>query len=118
MSRIRRFLATAFVFVASLPMGAQTPLNVYVGPTLTETSAIERVAVDGLEAATLMIAGLAQLDEALFGIVFFFESAAEESSATIEAPGRTRDNLTAGVYQEARVPAHLLPCSSRAQASS
>ena len=118
MSRIRRFLATAFVFVASLSMGAQTPLNVYVGTALTESSAIERVAVDGLEAATLMIAGLAQLDEALFGIVFFIESAAEKSSATIEAPRRSRDNPTAEVYQEARVRAHRQSWPTKGQAPS
>lgn len=92
MGRIRSILATAFVFVTSLSMGAQTTLNVYAATTLSESSAIERVAVDGLEAATLMIAGLAQLDEALFGIVYFFESAAEESAFTGEAPGRSRDN--------------------------
>jgi hypothetical protein len=63
MSRIRRLFATAFVFVASVATGAQTPLNVYEGTTTPESSAIVRVAVNGLKAATLIIAGLAQLDD-------------------------------------------------------
>ena len=63
MSRIRRVFATAFVFVASVATGAQTPLNIYVGTTATEPSAIVRIAVNGLKAATLIIAGLAQLDD-------------------------------------------------------
>jgi TRAP-type C4-dicarboxylate transport system substrate-binding protein len=112
--RMRSFLATAFVFVTSVSMGAQAPLNirlatlapdnspwttalrsmgtswekatdrrvrltVYAGTIPSESSAIARMAVDGLQAATLMIAGLAELDEAfnVFGIPFFFESDAE-----------------------------------------
>jgi hypothetical protein len=63
MSRIRRLFATAFVFVASVSMGAQTPLNVYAGTAASESSAIVRIAVGGLKAVTLMIAGLAQLDD-------------------------------------------------------
>ena len=63
MSRIRRLFATAFVFVSSVTMGAQTPLNVYTGTTASESSAIVRIAVNGLKAATLIIAGLAQLDD-------------------------------------------------------
>jgi hypothetical protein len=51
------------MLVASLSMGAETPLNVCAGTTCRESSAIARVALDGLETATLMIAGLAQLDE-------------------------------------------------------
>jgi TRAP-type C4-dicarboxylate transport system substrate-binding protein len=111
---MRSFLATAFVFVTSVSMGAQAPLNirlatlapdnspwtsalrtmgtswekatdrrvrltVYAGTIPSESSAIARMAVDGLQAATLMIAGLAELDEAfnVFGIPFFFESDAE-----------------------------------------
>ena len=70
MSAIRRFLATAFVVIASVSMGAETPLNVYACTTFTESSAVERVALEGLEAATLVIAGLAQLDEAVFGIAY------------------------------------------------
>jgi hypothetical protein len=70
MFQFRRFLATAFVFIASVSMGAETPLNVYAGTTFSESSAVERVALEGLETATLMIAGLAQLDEALFGIAY------------------------------------------------
>jgi TRAP-type C4-dicarboxylate transport system substrate-binding protein len=112
--RLRSLLATAFVFVTSVSMGAQAPLNirlatlapdnspwttalrsmgtswekatdrrvrltVYAGTIPSESSAIARMAVDGLQAATLMIAGLAELDEAfnIFGIPFFFESDAE-----------------------------------------
>jgi TRAP-type C4-dicarboxylate transport system substrate-binding protein len=111
---MRSFLATAFVLVTSVSMGAQGPLNirlatlapdnspwttglrsmgtswetaterrvrltVYAGTIPSESSAIARMAVDGLQAATLMIAGLAELDEAfnVFGIPFFFESDAE-----------------------------------------
>jgi TRAP-type C4-dicarboxylate transport system substrate-binding protein len=129
--RIRSFLATAFVFVTSVSMGAQAPLNirlatlapdnspwtsalrsmgtsweraterrvrltVYAGTIPSESSAIARMAVDGLQAATLMIAGLAELDEAfnVFGIPFFFESDAElayvEEKLTPLIEGRLR----------------------------
>ena len=44
-------------------MGAQTPLNVYTGPTAAESSAIVRIAVNGLKVVTVLIAGLAQLDD-------------------------------------------------------
>ncbi len=54
-------------------------LTVYAGTIPSESSAIARMAVDGLQAATLMVAGLAEIDEAfnVFGIPFFFESDAE-----------------------------------------
>jgi TRAP-type C4-dicarboxylate transport system substrate-binding protein len=54
-------------------------LTVYAGTIPSESSAISRMAVDGLQAATLMVAGLAEIDEAfnVFGIPFFFESDAE-----------------------------------------
>jgi len=54
-------------------------LTVYAGTIPSESSAIARMAVDGLQAATLMVAGLAEIDESfnVFGIPFFFESDAE-----------------------------------------
>ena len=54
-------------------------LTVYAGTIPSESNAIARMAVDGLQAATLMVAGLAELDDAfnVFGIPFFFESDAE-----------------------------------------
>jgi len=54
-------------------------LTVYAGTIPSESSAIARMAVDGLQAATLMVPGLAEIDEAfnVFGIPFFFESDAE-----------------------------------------
>jgi TRAP-type C4-dicarboxylate transport system substrate-binding protein len=54
-------------------------LTVYAGTIPSESSAIARMAVDGLQAATLMVAGLAEIDEAfnVFGVPFFFESNAE-----------------------------------------
>jgi TRAP-type C4-dicarboxylate transport system substrate-binding protein len=54
-------------------------LVVYAGTIPSESNAIARMAVDGLQAATLMVAGLAELDDAfnVFGIPFFFESDAE-----------------------------------------
>ena len=66
------------------PRGRKRPskrvqLTVYAGTIPSESSAIARMAVDGLQAATLMAAGLAEIDEAfnVFGIPFFFESDAE-----------------------------------------
>jgi len=49
------------------------------GPIPSESNAISRMAVDGLQAATLTAAGLAELDDAfnVFGIPLFFESDAE-----------------------------------------
>lgn len=54
-------------------------LTVYAGTIPSESSAIARMAVDGLQAATLMVPGLAEIDEAfnVFGVPFFFESDAE-----------------------------------------
>jgi TRAP-type C4-dicarboxylate transport system substrate-binding protein len=54
-------------------------LTVYAGTIPSESSAIARMAVDGLQAATLMVPGLSEIDEAfnVFGIPFFFESDAE-----------------------------------------
>lgn len=54
-------------------------LTVYAGTIPSESSAIARMAVDGLQAATLMVAGLSEIDEAfsIFGVPFFFESDAE-----------------------------------------
>ena len=54
-------------------------LTVYAGTIPSESSAIARMAVDGLQAATLTAGGLAEIDESfnVFGIPFFFQSDAE-----------------------------------------
>jgi TRAP-type C4-dicarboxylate transport system substrate-binding protein len=54
-------------------------LTVYAGTIPSESNAIARMAVDGLQAATLMVAGLAELDDAfnVFAMPYFFESDAE-----------------------------------------
>jgi TRAP-type C4-dicarboxylate transport system substrate-binding protein len=54
-------------------------LTVYAGTIPSESSAIARMAVDGLQAATLTVGGLAEIDESfnVFGIPFFFDSDAE-----------------------------------------
>ena len=51
-------------------------LTVYPGTIPSESSAIARMAVDGLQAATLTAGGLAEIDESfnVFGIPFFFQS--------------------------------------------
>jgi TRAP-type C4-dicarboxylate transport system substrate-binding protein len=51
-------------------------LTVYAGTIPSESSAIARMAVGGLQAATLMVAGLAEIDDAfnVFAVPFFFES--------------------------------------------
>jgi len=59
--------------------GSRVRLTVYAGTIPSESSAIARMAVDGLQAATLTAGGLAEIDEAfnVFGIPFFFQSDAE-----------------------------------------
>jgi TRAP-type C4-dicarboxylate transport system substrate-binding protein len=54
-------------------------LRVFPGTFPSEKSIIGRMGLDGLEAATLMVAGLGEIDPAfnIFGIPFFFESDAE-----------------------------------------
>ena len=51
-------------------------LVVFAGTIPSESSAIARMSVDGLQAATLMVAGLAEIDAGfnVLGIPFFFES--------------------------------------------
>ena len=51
-------------------------LTVYAGTIPSESSAIARMAVDGLQAAALTASGLAEIDESfnVFGIPFFFQS--------------------------------------------
>jgi TRAP-type C4-dicarboxylate transport system substrate-binding protein len=51
-------------------------LTVYAGTIPSESSAIARMAVDGLQAATLTAGGLGEIDESfnVFGIPFFFRS--------------------------------------------
>ncbi|HPK72854.1 MAG TPA: TRAP transporter substrate-binding protein DctP [Vicinamibacterales bacterium] len=59
--------------------GNRVTLTVYAGTIPSESNAIARMAVDGLQAATLMVAGLAELDDAfnVFAVPFFFSSNAE-----------------------------------------
>ena len=59
--------------------GSRVRLTVYAGTIPSESSAIARMAVDGLQAATLTAGGLAEIDEAfnVFGVPFFFESDGE-----------------------------------------
>jgi TRAP-type transport system periplasmic protein len=59
--------------------GNKVKLTVYPGTFPSESSIIARMGVGGMEAATMMIAGLGEIDQAfnVFGIPFFFESDAE-----------------------------------------
>ncbi len=59
--------------------GSRVRLTVYAGTIPSESSAIARMAVDGLQAAALTAGGLAEVDEAfnVFGVPFFFESDGE-----------------------------------------
>jgi TRAP-type C4-dicarboxylate transport system substrate-binding protein len=51
-------------------------LTVFAGTIPSESSAVARLAVDGLQAATLTAAGLSEIDEAfnVFGVPFFFQT--------------------------------------------
>jgi TRAP-type C4-dicarboxylate transport system substrate-binding protein len=75
-------------------------LTVYAGTIPSESSAIARMAVDGLQAATLMVAGLAELDEAfnIFGVPFFFESDAELVHVQQKLTPLIRERLQARKY--------------------
>jgi TRAP-type C4-dicarboxylate transport system substrate-binding protein len=76
-------------------------LTVYAGTIPSESSAIARMAVDGLQAATLMAPGLAEIDEAfnVFGIPFFFESDAELAYVQQKLTPVIRERLRAKRYQ-------------------
>ena len=75
-------------------------LTVYAGTIPSESSAIARMAVDGLQAATLMVAGLAEIDEAfnIFGVPFFFESDAELAHVQQKLTPLIRERLQARRY--------------------
>jgi TRAP-type C4-dicarboxylate transport system substrate-binding protein len=75
-------------------------LTVYAGTIPSESSAIARMAVDGLQAATLMAPGLAEIDEAfnVFGIPFFFESDAELAHVQQNLTPAIRERLRAKGY--------------------
>jgi TRAP-type C4-dicarboxylate transport system substrate-binding protein len=75
-------------------------LTVYAGTIPSESSAIARMAVDGLQAATLMVAGLAEIDEAfnIFGVPFFFESDAELLHVQQKLTPVIRERLQARKY--------------------
>src|SRR4026207_1695363 len=63
----------------SKPPGSRVRLPVYAGTVPSESSAIARMAVDGLQAATLTAGGLAEVGESVsrVGIPFFFQADAE-----------------------------------------
>jgi TRAP-type transport system periplasmic protein len=75
-------------------------LTVYAGTIPSESSAIARMAVDGLQAATLMVAGLAEIDEAfnIFGVPFFFESDAELAHVQQKLTPLVQERLRAKRY--------------------
>ena len=75
-------------------------LTVYAGTIPSESSAIARMAVDGLQAATLMVAGLAEIDEGfnVFGVPFFFESDAELAHVQQKLTPLIRERLRAKRY--------------------
>jgi TRAP-type C4-dicarboxylate transport system substrate-binding protein len=75
-------------------------LTVYAGTIPSESSAIARMAVDGLQAATLMVAGLAEIDEGfnVFGVPFFFESDAELAHVQQQLTPLIRERLRAKRY--------------------
>ena len=75
-------------------------LTVYAGTIPSESSAIARMAVDGLQAATLMVAGLSEIDEAfnVFGVPFFFESDAELVHVQQKLTPLIRERLQAKKY--------------------
>ena len=75
-------------------------LTVYAGTIPSESSAIARMAVDGLQAATLMVAGLAEIDESfnIFGVPFFFESDAELAHVQQKLTPLIRQRLQAKHY--------------------
>jgi TRAP-type C4-dicarboxylate transport system substrate-binding protein len=75
-------------------------LTVYAGTIPSESSAIARMAVDGLQAATLMVAGLSELDESfnVFGVPFFFESDSELAHVQATLTPLIRERLRAKRY--------------------
>ena len=75
-------------------------LTVYAGTIPSESSAIARMAVDGLQAATLMVAGLSEIDESfnIFGVPFFFESDAELAHVQQKLTPLIRERLQAKKY--------------------
>ncbi len=75
-------------------------LTVYAGTIPSESSAIARMAVDGLQAATLMVAGLSEIDESfnIFGVPFFFESDAELLHVQQKLTPLIRERLQARRY--------------------
>jgi TRAP-type C4-dicarboxylate transport system substrate-binding protein len=75
-------------------------VTVYAGTIPSESSAIARMAVNGLQAATLMAPGLAEIDEAfnVFGIPFFFASDAELTHVQQSLTPAFRERLRAKGY--------------------
>lgn len=80
--------------------GGRVRLTVYAGTISSESSAIARMAVDGLQAATLMVPGLAEIDQAfeVFGVPFFFESDAELAHVRQRLTPLLRERLRAKGY--------------------
>ena len=75
-------------------------LTVSAGTIPNESHAIARMAVDGLQAATLMVAGLGEIDPAfnVFGVPFFFESDAELVHVQQKLTPLIRERLRAKHY--------------------
>ena len=75
-------------------------LTVSAGTIPNESHAIARMAVDGYQAATLMVPGLSELDAAfnVFGVPFFFESDAELVHVQQKLTPLIRERLRAKHY--------------------
>jgi TRAP-type C4-dicarboxylate transport system substrate-binding protein len=75
-------------------------LVVHAGTVPSEASAIARMAVNGLEAATLTAGGLSELDAAfnVFGVPFFFASDAELAHVQRQLTPLIRERLRAKRY--------------------
>lgn len=80
--------------------GGRVKLTLYAGTIPSESSAIARMSVDGLQAATLMVAGLGEIDPAfsVFGIPFFYESDAELQAVQKQLEPLLRQRLEARKY--------------------
>jgi TRAP-type C4-dicarboxylate transport system substrate-binding protein len=80
--------------------GRRVRLVVHAGTFPSESSVISRMAVNGLEAATLTAGGLSELDEAfnVFGVPFFFASDAELVHVQLQLTPLIRERLRARRY--------------------
>ena len=76
-------------------------LRVYAGSIPSDSSAISRMSLDSLQAATLFVAGLGEIDPAfnVFGVPFFFESDAELEHVQKELGPMLEQKLAAKRYR-------------------